>query len=307
MELYKKYRPQKLEDVIGQNKVVAVLQGFIKKHSVPHSLLFTGPSGCGKTTLARIIANVMGCHSADLKEVNASEKRGIDYIRELEKESRMAPALGKCRVWIVDEAHGLTNEAQNSFLKLLEDTPKRAFFFLASTHPEKLLPTVKTRCSELKVSGLSEKDVTLLLNNVATAEGFDLDKEVAAKIVELSAGSARKALVLLESILEITETEDQLQTLVKSESVEESIQLARALMNPSVKWADVAKLLQEIKDDPEGTRRMILGYATTIMLRGGKPAPRAFVLIDAFARNYFDSGRAGLVASCYEVVTYDQK
>jgi len=123
-ELYIEYRPTSFKAVKGQPEVVKVLQNFVTKQRVPHAILFSGPSGCGKTTLARILRHKLACGDHDFFEVNAAEKRGIDFIRELQRVSRLRPVDGKCKVWIIDECHNLTKEAQHAFLKLLEDAPR---------------------------------------------------------------------------------------------------------------------------------------------------------------------------------------
>src|SRR5688572_25883760 len=141
MELYKKFRPKTLKGVVGQEGAVSSLQSMIDKGRLPHTILFSGPSGCGKTTIARILKGILECSDLDFFEINCADFKGIDMVRDIRRYVGIPPLHGKSRVWLIDEAHQLTKDAQNAFLKLLEDTPKHAYFMLATTDPQKLLPT----------------------------------------------------------------------------------------------------------------------------------------------------------------------
>ena len=137
-ELYKKHRPKTLARVVGNKSTVEALRSMLEARTLPHTLLFHGPSGTGKTTLARIVKNELGCLPTDFHEHNSSDFRGIDFIRELRSKVNLA-AAGPCRVWIIDECHQLTRDAQNAALKILEDTPSHVYFFLCTTDPQKLI------------------------------------------------------------------------------------------------------------------------------------------------------------------------
>ena len=160
-ELYKKHRPKNLKRVFGQSVAIGTLKPLIEAKQVPHSLLLTGPSGCGKTTLARILVKELKCAKADFMEVNCADFRGIDTVRDIRTRMMQAPIGGDCRVWLIDEAHMLTSAAQTAFLKMLEDTPDHIYFFLATTHPQKLLKTIKTRCTEIKLKEMTAKYLIL--------------------------------------------------------------------------------------------------------------------------------------------------
>jgi len=202
-ELYKKYRPKDFEGVVGQTDALKSLQQMAKNKKIPHALLFTGPSGCGKTTLARIVRRELGCGKHDFSEVNCADFRGIDMVRDIRSRMMQAPISGSCRVWLIDEAHRLTGDAMDAFLKILEDTPDHVYFMLATTNPQKLLKTVRTRCTEISVKSLSNKDIVKLVTDVAKKEGKTLPKEVAKKIADKCEGSARQALVLLHQIIDL--------------------------------------------------------------------------------------------------------
>jgi len=303
MELYKKYRPKELSEIIGQPSSITTLKSLIKSGKIPHTLLFSGPSGCGKTTLARILRKVLKCSQHDLTELDCADFRGIEMVRNIRSHLLQAPIQGKCRIWIIDECHKLTNEAQNALLKMLEDTPNHVYFMLATTDPQKLKNTIRTRCTEIIVKSLNSKSMSNLLSSVCEKEGVDISEEVLDKIIEYSEGSARKALVLLNQIIEL-EDEDEMIEAIQSTTVEEqSKNIVKALLNPRCKWQEIAKILKTIQtEEPEQIRWQILGYTKAILLSAGKYSSRAYLIIDAFRDHFYDSKHAGLVAACYEII-----
>lgn len=308
-ELYKKYRPADFADVYGQAAAVKMLQNMVKEYiatkgkgGVPHAIMFVGDSGCGKTTLARIMAAKMRCHEADLEEVNASSARGIDEVREIVRRVGMSPMMGPCRIWIIDECHMMTTEAQNAILKVLEDTPKHVYFMLCTTNPTKLLKTVQNRCTQVKISKLTPEDVRKTINMVADLAGLNVSKDVADKIVAVADGSARRAVVALDAVKYIEDPEAALEMLSKGNYEAEGIEVARALNNPKTTWKEMAAILKANKTEPEGVRLIVLGYMNT-MLCSGKTDDRAFGIIDAFSKPFFDNGAtAYLTAACYKVI-----
>ena len=307
-ELYKRHRPKSLDAVLGQEGAVKSLQRMVDKNKIPHAILFSGPSGCGKTTIARILKKHLNCGNADFQEINAADFKGIDTVRDIRRAVNLAPIDGDCRLWLIDEAHKLTNDAQNSLLKLLEDNPDHAYFMLATTDPHKLIKTIITRCSEIKVKLLDDQEIEKIMARVIEKEKFKVGDDVLVKIREVSEGSARKALVILEQVADLDTAEEQLAAVqATSINAELAIALPRALINPGVQWAQVAAILKELKDEPEGIRYLVLSYARSVMLGGGRLADRAFIIIDVFSRNFYDSKAAGLAAACWEVVHSGRK
>lgn len=312
MELYRKYRPDALDQVYGQDVAVATLQSFLDRNEVPHALLWTGGSGIGKTTLARILAKLIGCERlrdsdndydhTDLQEINAAESRGIETIRGIGNRLNIRAVEGDCRVWIIDECHQLTKEAQSALLKMLEEPPNHVYFFLCTTDPQKLLPTIRTRCTEVKLKTLPDEMVGSLTTGVAEAEGVALDDGVREKIIELAQGSARKALVLLGSVIGFPDVDDQMRTLDLGDSATQAIDLARALIGGNG-WHDIADKIKRMEDDNwEGIRHLMLSYASTCLLTNNKQIHRrSSLVLDRFRDNWFDSKKAGLVLACYEV------
>lgn len=298
MELYKKHRPSELGDVIGNQKTVLTLQNMLERDTVPHTILFHGPSGCGKTTLARILKTELECIDMDFHELNCSDFRGIDTIREIARTMNLSAVSGASRIWLLDEVHQLSKDGQNAALKILEDTPDHVYFFLCTTEPQKLLKTIRNRCCEMPVQLLSHAEIKKLTTTIAKREKIKLKSDLLEDLVEAANGSARSALVMLDKIMHLPE-EDREGVVQQQEEQREGIELCRAIWNGQP-WSKVAKLIKEIKADPESLRYSILGYAKTILLNKGDE--RAFHIISCFENNFYDSKEAGLVAACYEAV-----
>lgn len=301
-EFHLKYRPKSLKQIIGQTEAVRILSEFIKSDAVPHAILFHGPTGCGKTTLARVMAKKVGCHKKDFHEYNTADFRGVDTIRDLRKFLNQSPMMGDNKVYLIDECHQLTGTAEEALLKMLEDTPSWVYFFLATTNPEKLKKTTRGRCTSVAVKAMTASAMKELLEWVCKKEDLELEEEVEEAILDHSEGSARQCLVLLNTIAPIEGTEDRLTAIASVDEKENAVQLARELIKPKPSWRKVADFLKQSEDDPEGLRRMVLGYCNSVLLGGGKLAPRAAVIIEAFRDNLFDSGKAGLAVACWEVV-----
>lgn len=297
-ELYKIHRPKTFKRVKGQEGAVRMLQTMLEKNRVPHTILFSGPSGCGKTTLARIMQTKLDISDTDFQEINCADFRGVDMVREIRDRMGLAPIGGKARGYLIDEAHKLTGDAQNAFLKILEDTPDHVYFFIATTEPNKLIPTIRTRSTEVKLKGFAEQTLEELLTEVSAREKIVIPAAVLAALVEHSEGSARKALVLLHQVAGIDDEKEMLSAVETSDSKTQAIELARNLLKGSP-WKVIAGILRTLDDEPESLRRMVLGYASAVLLNSANP--RALAIIDCFERNFFDSGKAGLIAACFAV------
>ena len=300
-ELYKRYRPKTLSDVVGQRGAVESIQTMLDNDDVPHAVLFSGPSGCGKTTLVRILTKSIGCSKYDFTEMNSASLRGIDDVRSIQNVVERSPMKGDCRVWIIDECHRMTSDAQSALLKTLEDPPAHAYFFLCTTEPSKMIRTVRTRCMDIKVNSITDSDLKTILENVCKKEKKKLPTNVLEKIVESSSGSARQAVVYLQQVMGLNSASAMLEALVPEAVQQQGIDIARAIFSKK-KWIDVTKMLKEITEDPEGIRRIVLGYARTILLSGNvNKARKAIQVIEAFGEPFFNSGDAGLAAACFEI------
>lgn len=303
LELYRKHRPKLLKEMIGQDTAVKTLQSLAKQGRLPHAMIISGPSGTGKTTLARIIRNKLKCGGRDFEEINGAKLNGIEMVRGIGDRMGFAPLAGKSRVWLIDEAHQMTTAAQNGLLKMLEDPPSHAYFLLATTDPQRLIKTVQNRCTRINVTEINSGDMATLLKRVTDTEGIRLTKKVITKIIVTAAGSPRSGLVLLHTVAAHDNESDQLDAIAKGDFKGEAIAICRALMKPSTKWSAMSVILKEIKaENPEGIRRLILAYFTTVLLGGGANARRAHMIINAFNENFYDTQRTGLVSACFEVV-----
>lgn len=199
--LYRKYRPQSFGDVVGQEKIVELLQSTIAQKKISHAYLFCGGRGTGKTTVARIFARDIGCNPEDIIEIDAASNRGIDEIRELRDAVRTSPFSSPYKVYIVDEAHMLTKEAANALLKTLEEPPSHVIFILATTDPEKLPATIVSRCQKIVFKSPDLVTLAKRLTHVAEKEGRVLEEEAAMLIATHGKGSYRDALGVLEQVL----------------------------------------------------------------------------------------------------------
>lgn len=300
MSLYLKYRPKTLDEIKGNNQTIHTLEGMLQDvEKAPHAYLLTGPTGCGKTTIGRIIARRLGCVGNDFREVDSADFRGIDTIREIRKNSMFKSLEGPVRVWLIDECHKLTNDAQNALLKILEDTPHHIYFILCTTEPQKLIPTIKGRCSQFQMTPLNERQMLGLLKRIARSEEVKLAGEIYDQIIQDSFGLPRNALQILEQVLSVGEEERLEVTRKAAEEQSESIQLCRALLKAG-NWKTVRGILNGLKDqDPESIRRHVMGYAQSVLLNGEDD--RAGLVLEEFLEPFYNTGFPGLVYACYVI------
>ena len=299
MSLYLKYRPRRLERVKGNLNLIKTLRALLEQEDCPRTFLLHGPTGCGKTTIARIMATKLGSIGIDIREINSADFRGIDTIRDVIQKSQYMPVESKCTVWIIDECHKLTGDAQNALLKILEDTPDQVYFILCTTEPQKLLPTIKGRCSQFQVKPLSEDEMLSLLKSIVLREEDELSQEVYDIIIRDSTGLPRNALQILEQVLKAPEDE-RIQVAEQAQfEYSQAIELCRALMNRSA-WKVINKILLGLKEqEAESIRRIVLGYCQTIILKTDNPL--CGLIMEEFINPFYDSGFPQLVFACYSV------
>jgi len=300
--LHLKYRPKTFDEFIGNEATIEALKSVVSRTSGEvRSFLFTGPSGCGKTTLARIVASELNCQAKDIYEYNSANTRGIDTIREIAQSSRYLPLGGKIKVYLLDEIHKATADAQNALLKLLEDTPKHIRFILCTTDPEKLIKTIKTRCSTFTVSSLQRSKIMKLLHWICSEEKVKVEEAVLQKIAECCDGSARQGIVFLDQIIDIENQETALQAIVDATVQDSSIKdLIQKLLQPGISWKTLTPIIKSLDEEPEQIRRAILGYCEKVML--DSPNERLCSIIEIFWDSWTYVGRAGLIRSCYRAL-----
>ncbi len=302
MSLYHKYRPNTLEEIIGNAEITDILKKMFNSYTgdISHAFLLHGPTGTGKTTLARIIANQLGSFGADLQEVDIADYRGIDTIREIRKQAQYKPIQSSCRVWIMDEFQKASPDAMAAMLKILEDTPPHVYFILCTTDPQKLLPTIKGRCTQFQTSLLTDQQMMQLLRTVVKAENENLEKLVYEQIIQDSLGHPRNALQILDQVLRV-ESEKRADTArMSAEQQSQSIELCRTLLNQSSTWGKYSGILNGLKgQEAESIRRHILGYCQAVLLKGVND--RAALCLETFEKPLYDIGFPGLVLNCYIV------
>ena len=306
MSLQVDYRPKSFKTFIGNKNVLDSLKPILKRDNPPSAFLFTGQGGTGKTTLARIIKRALKCSDSDWKELNAADDRGIDGVRELIKKMSFNPLSGNKKVFLLDEAHMLTKPSQEALLKALEEPPEYVHWILCTTNPETLKQTLKRRCHAYELEPLKDAILHKLMKQILKKEKREsVPIEVRDKIIELSDGSAGQALKLLDQVIDMDDASRAIETLKSAGTGEsEVIDICRTLtsynMPQKTKWSKIKKMLKEIKTDPEGARRAILGYMNAILLNNG--SEEIFFMMQPFRKNLFDDGKAGLSCACYEAI-----
>jgi DNA polymerase III subunit gamma/tau len=302
MSLYHKHRPNKLEDIFGNETTITNIQSDFSKDAEnrPHAILITGSVGCGKTTVSRCIKNVLGCSDSDFHEVNSSDFRGIDTIREIRHQSRFKSLKGLLKVWLIDECHNLTNDAQNAFLKLLEDTPLHCYFILATTDPQKLLATIRSRCTAYHMLPLEDEDMSRLLRRIVKSEEADVPKKVIEHIVQDSQGSPRNALQILDQVISLDPAKMLKVARHVAEEQSQTIELCRALFKRRP-WSEVSKILQGLKgQDAEKLRLAVYGYAAAVLIKNDNKWAAA--IMTEMSQPFFNTGFNGFVYACYCII-----
>lgn len=224
ISFYRKWRPQKFEDIIGQEPVIETLQGAIKKNKIAHAYIFSGPRGTGKTSTARILAKSLNCqskikpcnkckicqeitnsNSLDVIELDAASHRGIEEIKEIISKINFAPSEGEYKIFIIDEAHMLTKEAFNVLLKTLEEPPAHAIFILATTEIHKIIPTIISRCQGLDFKKLNNEQIKKYLKMIVQKEKISIDENALEMLANAADGSLRDAASLLDQVASISD------------------------------------------------------------------------------------------------------
>jgi DNA polymerase-3 subunit gamma/tau len=222
ISLYRRFRPQRFCDVVGQDEVTRTLKNAVVAGEVAHAYLFSGERGIGKTSVARILSRAVNClspedgepcntcancktilanRSLDILEIDGASNRGIDHIRRLREEVNFAPTDLKTKVYIIDEVHMLTNEAFNALLKTLEEPPSHVVFIFATTEPHKVPRTIVSRCQAFDFRKITEERISLHLAQIAREEGIKISDDALALLARRANGGMRDAIVMLEQAM----------------------------------------------------------------------------------------------------------
>jgi len=227
LSLYRKYRPENFNDLIGQDQVKQTLKNALKNDRVTHAYLFAGPRGTGKTSTAKVFAKSLNCanpsadfepcgecnscqriekgNSLDVIEIDAASNRGIDEIRELREKVKFYPGEGKYKVYIIDEVHMLTKGAFNALLKTLEEPPESVVFILATTEPHDVITTIMSRCQRFDFTLLTLTNLKKRLKYIAEAEGYEIDRESLDILARSARGGMRDAISLLDQAISFSD------------------------------------------------------------------------------------------------------
>ncbi len=221
--LYRKYRPQSFEDILGQDEVVNTLKNSIDSGNISHSYLFNGTRGTGKTSIARIFAKEIGTTDEDTYEIDAASNRGIDEIREIRDSVSLLPYSSDFKVYIIDEVHMLTTQAFNALLKTLEEPPAHVVFILATTEKHKVPDTILSRCQVYDFKKANLDTLKSLLSDTAKKEGKDLGDRALETIAKMGNGSFRDSLSSLQKVISLKDKKiglDQISSIFSSSDSE---------------------------------------------------------------------------------------
>jgi len=304
--LARKYRPQRFADVAGQDHVTRTLLNALAQNRIAHGYIFSGHRGIGKTTIARILAQALNCrtdvgsarrptpepcgicdscievrqgNAVDVIEIDAATNRGIDEIRELRDAARYAPARDKYKIYILDEAHQITEAAFNALLKTLEEPPAHVIFMMATTEPENFPQTIRSRCQHFSFHAVKFDDILAQLRMIAAQENVDAEDAALALLAEAGDGSMRDALSIMDQAIASAPTENGRPTLAAAQIRELMGSVPNAVFErllESVAAGESAALMEQLNEllnaghSPQSLARQMVRYLrNTLMARLG--------------------------------------
>jgi DNA polymerase III gamma/tau subunit len=298
--LAERWRPVELEQVIGQDAVVAMYKHNLK-NDLSHAFLLSGPSGVGKTTLARIASTML---DAEKMEIDGATYTGIDAMREVQSTAHYKPLGKDRRAIIIDEAHRLSKQAWDSCLKIIEEPPAHVYWFLCTTEPSKLPATVRNRCTELKLKPIGVADLEWLIASVANGDAMDIDDDVRNLCAVEADGSARKAIVNLSMCAGLGRKEAR--ALLREQAAAEPVgKLCKFLLKGGGSWLQAIDIIANMQDEPESQRISICNYFAAVLRNSKTDQDATYLLnmLEAFSTPYHPGeGQAPLMRSIGQVL-----
>ncbi len=305
--LYRQWRPANFESLVGQPVIVKTLTAALTQGRIAHAYLFAGPRGTGKTSTARILAKALNCQagdgptaspcgvcdscrqiaagsSLDVLEIDAASARGIDEMKELREQLAFAPVNSRYKIYIIDEVHMLTTEAFNALLKSLEEPPERVVFILATTDPQKVLPTIHSRCQRFDFQRVSTDEIAAHLAKIAAASGFAAEKEALRLIAIQAEGGLRDAISLLDQcgVVNREITVENLRAVLGVVGREGTRELVTCVGKSDVEGClrQLGRLLEQGKA-PEQILLEVAAYLRALFLYRTAPAYEEIYLVDS--------------------------
>lgn len=310
-----KYRPKSIDDIYGNESLKESLKSILKRKDPRKAFYFTGPPGCGKTTLALLLKDLLKIGDFDFNKYNTGNTRGIDTVRKIIEDSTYSASSGKNKMFMMEEAHGLTTDALNALLDLLENPPENTYFVFCSSEFEKISLTlknaIKRRCAFFEVNPLSTIEMKKLLKDVLIKEDFDKDsiesmQEVLTEISKCADGSPGEALSLLDCIIDMEDADLMLQTIKEKGVSEKTVRdICKLIIDQEKSWKRAKEVIAGLKGDAESLRRGIVNYLDAVLLNSGRSDIAKAIYILSDSTKTFYNGKAGLDLMLYMVITKD--